>query len=221
MKNYANLPLPEPGELTQVASGIFWLRMPLPFDLDHINLYLIEDSDGWFVIDTGLGTDTTRGHWETIFSRLDKPVKGVIVTHMHPEHIGLAGWITEKFKVPFYMTRTEYFASRALFSGSNGADNWTDRAYFTAMGMPQEHVERAVSGYKGLSSVISPIPLSYKRLYNGLVLPINGEHWEVMIGSGHSPEHACLYCQERQILIAGDQVLPTISPNIGCLLYPP
>ena len=215
MKNYADLPLPEAGSLTKVADGIFWLRMTLPFDLDHINLYLIEDTDGIYVIDTGLGTDTTRTHWEAIFSQLDKPVKAVIVTHMHPDHIGLAGWITEKFRVPFYMTRTEYFASRALFGGANGADNWTDRAYFTAMGMAKEQVERAVSGNKGLSAVVSPIPLSYRRLSHGLVLPINGEHWEVLIGSGHSPEHACLYCQERQILIAGDQVLPAISPNIG------
>lgn len=215
MQHYLDLSLPEPGKLTQVAKGIYWLRMPLPFELDHINLYLIEDKLGWYVIDTGLGTDKTRELWNQIFKQLDKPIIGVIVTHMHPDHIGLAGWITEKFRVPLYMSRTEYYASRALFGGANGADNWTDRAYFTATGMPQDHVERAVSGSKGFSSVVSPIPLSFKRLSDSMVLSINDEHWEVMIGSGHSPEHACLYCQERHILIAGDQVLPSISPNIG------
>lgn len=215
MPQFADFALPEAGSWTPIAEGVYWLRMPLPFDLDHINLYLLEDVDGWFVVDTGLGTETTKKHWTALFEKLDKPVKGVIVTHMHPDHIGNAGWITEQFQVPLWMTQAEYYTGRALLSVRSDASRWSDEAFFKAAGLNEDDIHNAVYGNKGFASVISPIPLAYNRLQQGTILEINGNRWEVMIGRGHSPEHACLYCQERHLLLSGDHVLPAISPNIG------
>lgn len=215
LMDYPDFALPQDGCTTEIMPGVLWVRMTLPFDLDHINLYLLEDSDGWFVVDTGLGTDATKTAWEKIFSTLNKPVKGVIVTHMHPDHIGLAGWITETFRVPLYMTNGEYFTSRALLNGSHDGSRWNDHQYFTRAGLDEQTVERILSSSKGFASVVSPIPLAYRRLRDGDVLTINGNRWEVMVGSGHSPEHACLFCHELHILLSGDHILPKISPNIG------
>ncbi|WP_218312673.1 MBL fold metallo-hydrolase [Alteromonas antoniana] len=213
--DYPDFPLPQNGCTTEIMPGVLWLRMGLPFDLDHINLYLLEDTDGWFVVDTGLGTDTTKSAWDQIFANLDKPVKGVIVTHMHPDHIGLAGWITEKFRVPLYMTNSEYYTARALLNVPQGGSRWNDREYFTRAGLDNETVEKIVSSSKGFASVVSAIPLAYQRLRDGDVLTINGKRWEIMIGRGHSPEHACLFCHEQHVLLSGDHILPKISPNIG------
>ncbi|MBT7451482.1 MAG: MBL fold metallo-hydrolase, partial [Rhodospirillaceae bacterium] len=93
--------LPEPGGLVRVAPGVFWLRMPLPIALNHINLWLLEDDDGWTIVDTGIGTDETKELWEQLFEKHlnNKPVKRLIVTHMHPDHIGLAGWLVDKWDV--------------------------------------------------------------------------------------------------------------------------
>lgn len=212
---YPDFPLPQDGSTTEIMPGVLWLRMALPFDLDHINLYLLEDNDGWFVVDTGLGTDSTKVAWEAIFTGLDKPLKGVIVTHMHPDHIGLAGWITEKFQVPLYMTNSEYYTSRALLNTPQESSRWNDREYFTQAGLDKDTVEKIVSSSKGFASVVSPIPLAYQRLRDGDVFAINGKRWEIMVGRGHSPEHACLFCHELHVLLSGDHILPKISPNIG------
>lgn len=213
--NYAQLSVPEPGSWTRVAEGILWVRMALPFALDHINLYLLEDNDGWFILDCGLSTQSTRDNWQQILAQLSKPVTGVIATHMHPDHIGLAGWLTERYQIPLYMTQTEYFAARALLGGRAGASPWRDRQYFARCGMDDAAVDKAVGNGDGFAKIVSPMPLAYERLEHGQVLKINGCRWEVMIGRGHSPEHACLYCQERHVLLAGDHVLPSITPNIG------
>ena len=213
--NYAKLSVPETGSWTQVAEGILWVRMSLPFALDHINLYLLEDKDGWFIVDCGLSTQLTRENWQRILSQLGKPVTGVIATHMHPDHIGLAGWLTEQHHAPLYMTQTEYFAARALLGGRNGASQWRDKQYFARCGMDSAAVDKAVGRGGGFGEVVSPMPLAFERLEHGQILTINECRWEVMIGRGHSPEHACLYCQERHVLLAGDHILPAITPNIG------
>ncbi|WP_189407887.1 MBL fold metallo-hydrolase [Alteromonas halophila] len=212
---FESFTVPQPGCVTQVAEGIFWLRMPLPFALDHINLYLLEDEQGWYIVDCGLATSETRQHWQSVLSTLDKPVLGVIATHMHPDHIGLAGWLTEQHQVPLYMSQTEYFAARALFAGRAGASAWRDEQYFVRCGLATDAVTKAVGDGKGFSRIVSPLPVAYERLTEGQVLTINNNRWTVMIGRGHSPEHVCLYCQERHILVAGDHILPSITPNIG------
>ncbi|MEW9797034.1 MBL fold metallo-hydrolase [Alteromonas sp. CYL-A6] len=213
--HYPDFSVPEGGQVTQVAEGVLWLRMPLPFDLNHINLYLLEDRHGWWIVDCGLGTDTARAHWEAITASLNKPIVGVIVTHMHPDHIGLAGWLCDEHRVPLYMSQTEYFAARALLNGAAGASRWQDELHFVRAGMNEDECRSLMGSGKGFGHVVSPVPVSYRRLKEGQTLTINQQQWQVMIGRGHSPEHVCLYCQERHILIAGDHILPEISPNIG------
>jgi glyoxylase-like metal-dependent hydrolase (beta-lactamase superfamily II) len=217
---FIDVPLPKDGEWQQVAPGILWLRMPLPFALDHINLYLIEDaaSGGYALIDTGIGTNKTKVLWESLLDNLDKPLTKVIVTHMHPDHIGMAGYLVEKFRVPLYMSHSEYFVARSLLAGARGASDWQDDEYLVRCGMPADYVANAKKNRKvskGLSEVIHPIPVQFERLQEGDSLAIGEYKWQVIIGRGHSPEHVCLYNETLNILISGDHVLPKISPNIG------
>ncbi|QGX63026.1 MBL fold metallo-hydrolase [Alteromonas mediterranea] len=206
----------EPGKLIEIAEGVLWLTMPLPFELDHINLYLIRGDGGWVVVDTGIGTTTTKSLWQRIFAQLDGPIVGVIVTHLHPDHVGLAGWIADTFKVPFYMTQTEYFTARAFAAGRNGATNERDVLYYQRAGLDEAMIEKLTTTEgNGYSSVVSPLPISYTRLKDQMELALGDNHWKVMIGRGHSPEHACLYSEQKNILISGDHILPIITPNIG------
>lgn len=206
----------EPGKLIEIAEGVLWLTMPLPFELDHINLYLIRGDGGWVVVDTGIGTATTKSLWQRIFAQLDGPIVGVIVTHLHPDHVGLAGWIADTYKVPFCMTQTEYFTARAFAAGRNGATNERDVLYYQRAGLDEVMIEKltATEG-NGYSSVVSPLPISYTRLKDQMELALGDNQWKVMIGRGHSPEHACLYSEQKNILISGDHILPIITPNIG------
>ncbi len=210
--------MPDLGTFTPIASGIFWLRMPLPFDLNHINLYLVEDGEGYALIDTGIGTKETESLWNMIFESLGKPITKVIVTHMHPDHIGMAGHIVDKFKAPLYMSRAEYFTARALRAGAQGASDWQDDEYLLHCGMSEEYRQisqaKRAEG-KGIGQVIKPIPLHYIRLKDADEILIGQHHWRIIVGEGHSPEHLCLHCEEINVLISGDHILPKISPNIG------
>lgn len=206
---------PAPGELQLIAEDLYWLRMPLPFALDHINLYLIRDTGGWAIVDTGICSRTTKALWSQIQEQLDGPITRIVVTHMHPDHVGCAGFLTESLRVPMYMSQTEYFASRALFAGAQGAGNWQDVQYYQRAGLDADTVTKLTSGDGGFKQIVSPLPLSFQRLRAGQVLHINGASWECILGEGHSPEHISLYCDERRVLIAGDQILPEITPNIG------
>ncbi|MBF7072556.1 MBL fold metallo-hydrolase [Glaciecola sp. MH2013] len=210
--------IPKEGELVEVATGIFWLRMPLPFDLDHINLYLVDDGDGYALIDTGIGTKRVEELWELILAKLDKGISKVIVTHMHPDHIGMAGFLVDKFKVALYMSHSEYFVARAISAGSRGASDWQDDNYLVRCGMGSKYIADAQKNRresKGVGQVIRPIPVAFERLQAGASINLGGELWRVIIGRGHSPEHVCLFNDERKILLSGDHVLPIISPNIG------
>ena len=208
---------PPSGIAAVVAPGIHWLRMPLPFKLDHINLWLLEDDDGWTVVDTGISRDTVKQAWEEVFSgTLDgKPVKRVIVTHYHPDHMGLAGWLTRRFGVALSMTSSEWaFAHLACL---NSSESFLDaaREFYRSAGFDDallQAVERSRGTYP---SSVSPLPVAYRRLGNGDRLHIGGHEWRVIVGHGHSPEHACLFCEALEVLIAGDQILPRITPNIG------
>jgi glyoxylase-like metal-dependent hydrolase (beta-lactamase superfamily II) len=219
---YIDVDVPQAGKLQQVSPGIFWLRMPLPFDLDHINLYLLEDNqngqEGYALIDTGIGTQKTEELWDSILETLGKPITKVIVTHMHPDHIGMAGYLVEKFRVPLYMSHSEYFVGRALSAGARGASDWQDDEYLVRCGLSKEYVEQASKNRKnnkGVGQVIRPIPLQFTRLQAGDTLSIGEDTWHVYIGRGHSPEHVCLFNPKTKTLISGDHVLPGISPNIG------
>ncbi|MEZ5559813.1 MAG: MBL fold metallo-hydrolase [Pseudomonadales bacterium] len=212
---------PEPGTTIEVAPGVRWLTMPMGGSLSHINLYLLEDRDGWWVVDTGLGLPETARLWREVFETElgGRPVLGVICTHMHPDHVGQAKMITDEFQCPLYMTRAEYYQARA-FSGGGPSyqSSWIGRDFYVRAGMPADYLEQLRKQWEHRSSEgmsMPEMPAGYRRLQHGDVLTIGGQDWQVVVGSGHSPEHACLFSPARKILLSGDQILPVITSNVS------
>lgn len=221
LKSKLDFPFPDTpgeGELRRVADGIFWLRMKLPFALNHVNLWLLENDTGWTLIDTGFGNEDTKAVWQRLLhdGLMGRDITQLVATHFHPDHIGLAGWLNEQIPgLGLITTRTEWLQARMLGTDST--------AYFV-----QEHVDfyhRAGADDAFLDAIrkrgniyaqrVTPIPASFTRISHGDTLDIGGREWQVITGGGHSPEHACLYCAADNIFIAGDQVLPEISPNVS------
>jgi glyoxylase-like metal-dependent hydrolase (beta-lactamase superfamily II) len=208
---------PEPGTKLEVAPGVWWVRMPLPFSLKWINLWLIEDGEGWTLVDTGIQTSETKTHWRTIFAEHlgGKPITRVIVTHMHPDHVGLAGWITRKFQCELWMSRLEYLTCRVLVADTGREAPEAGVTFFRAAGWEQEDLDRYVDRFGGFGKAVSQLPDAYRRLSDNQEISIGGRTWRIVTGCGHSPEHACLYCPELNVLISGDQILPRISSNVS------
>lgn len=208
---------PATGEFVDILPGLKWVRLPLPFMLSHINTWLLDDGDGRAMVDTGLGTATTREVWDNIFSSepgLDN-ISRVLVTHLHPDHVGCAGWLCERFDVDLYMPRDEYLLCRILVADTGLPAPEEGRQFYRAAGFTEAQMERYVTMFGSFGRVVSQLPQSYHRLHEDRNLHIGDHEWQVIIGRGHSPEHACLYCAELNVLIAGDQILPTISPNVS------
>ncbi len=208
---------PEPGETRTIAPGVKWVRMPLPFALKWINLWLIEDDDGWTIVDTGVGTDEARQHWRRIFeNELEgKPVTRVIVTHMHPDHIGLSGWITRKFDCRLWISRLEYVSCRMLIADTGVEAPKDGVAFFRAAGWDEAALDSYRVRFGGFGRAVLRLPDSFHRLSDGDVIRIGGRDWRVITGSGHSPEHVCLWQPDLKLFISGDQVLPRISSNVS------
>jgi len=206
---------PSRGELMDIAPDIKWLRMPLPYALDHINLYLVRDGHGWLIIDSGFDNDVTREVWRQIFDRLpaDEPITGVLCTHSHGDHAGAAGWLTHTLRVPLHMSMGEYFWLRGLAS-ANGMNSWEFDRFYQQLGFSKPQRETMLTALGKMRLTDSP-PQSYRRLQEQTQLTLAGDPWRVITGSGHSPEHVSLFCEPRKILICGDQLLPSISANVS------
>jgi len=215
--------VPPPGGVIAIQPGVLWLRMALPMTLDHINLYLIEDDAGWWIVDTGLRGDRTRECWERVFAAElgGKPVTGLICTHCHPDHIGQAGWLSERWRAPLWMTRGEYYTGR-VFSGSLGEGPlWEGVDFYRRAGAADDFLRNFRQRTSGFAGLVEPLPRSYHRLRHGDALTIGGSRWEAVIGHGHSPEHLCLLNRERKLLLSGDQVIPIITPNVSVMAIEP
>lgn len=208
---------PEIGEAIEVLPGLKWLRLPLPFLLGHINVWLLQDGEAWAIADTGIFTSTTRDVWDNIFSNCldDVPISKVLVTHLHPDHVGCAGWLCERFEVELHMSRDEYLLCRILVSDTGLIAPEEGRRFYRAAGFSEQHMHRYIEMFGNFGKVVAPLPQSYHRLHEGRDVTIGQHQWQVIIGRGHSPEHACLYCPEQNVLISGDQILPTISSNVS------
>jgi glyoxylase-like metal-dependent hydrolase (beta-lactamase superfamily II) len=208
---------PSDGETMMVADGVTWLRMPLPFSLNHINLWLLRDDGGWVIVDTGLYTSTTREIWQKVFANgmRNDPATHIVVTHLHPDHAGCANWLVEQFGVDLWMTLEEYLLCRVLIADTGREAPPNGVWFYRAAGFDDEQIALYRDNFGMFGKVVPAMPQSLRRLRDGEALEFGGHTWEVIVGRGHSPAHACLYDRGRNILISGDQILPTISPNIS------
>lgn len=216
--------IPAPGTVQEIAPGLFWLRMGLPFALDHINLWLIRDEDGWTVVDCGIATDATRTSWETIFSTVldGLPIVRVIATHCHPDHVGLSDWLCSRWNAPLWMTTGEYGFARMMSASLPGVDGTAMLPHFQRHGLVDEAMQEQLKGRKSYYPTLVPaVPASYHRLQDRQVFRIGAHEWRVITGFGHSPEHASLYCADLNVLISGDMVLPRISTNVSVFAVEP
>jgi glyoxylase-like metal-dependent hydrolase (beta-lactamase superfamily II) len=211
---------PEHGEIHGIGDGLRWLRMPLPMVLEHINLWLLEDDDGCAVVDTGVFVDSNREVWEGIFGGEfpGPPLSRVIVTHLHPDHAGCAGWLAKEHDVELWMTREEYLLCRVLIGDTGRAAPEAGVSFYRAAGFSAEALQRYRDLFGMFGKYVAPLPESYHRLVDGEHLVVGGSAWEIIVGRGHSPEHACLFDAQRNVVISGDQILPTISSNVS--VYP-
>jgi glyoxylase-like metal-dependent hydrolase (beta-lactamase superfamily II) len=223
---FPHLEAPAAGTSLEMVPGLRWLRMPLPFALNHINLWLIEDGPGWTIVDCGIGTDHTRGLWEQIFAA---PQNGaapeargrafqasrVLVTHYHPDHAGLAHWLCQRFGANLWMSQAEYLTAHAIRENVAGYTPDNLLAMYRRNGLPEEDLKNMSVRGNRYRLAVPEFPQSYRRIMDGDEIRIGSQDWRVIMGYGHAPEHAALYCSALGVLISGDMVLPKISTNIS------
>ncbi|MFC1664346.1 MBL fold metallo-hydrolase [Pseudomonadota bacterium] len=214
---------PQAAEVIEVADGLFWLRMPLPFALDHINLWVLADGEGWTLLDCGICSDESKSLWETLTLELigKRPVKRVIATHFHPDHLGLAGWLCDRSQAPLWMTRNEWFTGSLLYWDEKDRIPEQQVEFFKRHGLSIEWLDALKHNRLNYRHRLSAPPGSFHPIREGDVLTIGKYRWRVIVGLGHAPEHACLYSDELKVLIAGDQILPKITPNVAQNVYEP
>ena len=211
---------PPPGEAIKVAEGVYWIRMPLPFALDHINLWLLEDGDEWTLVDTGYGVNATHALWQRHFAETmaGRKVKQIVVTHFHPDHVGCAAWLHETTGAPLYMTTGEYLSAHAAAHDFAGFDRANSEALFRANGLARarpDFAEAQAARSESFKRGVPTVPTRYRRLMEHDTLKIGKREWRIITAFGHAPEHACLFTADDNILISGDQVLPRITTNVG------
>lgn len=214
---YPYVSLPESGGSVEVAPGVLWLRLSMPLALDHINVYAVADADGWAVVDTGLNLPASRRTWESL---LAGPLRGrrvtrVICTHLHPDHIGLAGWLCERFDAPLVMTRLEYVMARMLLADTGQPAPEAGALFYRAAGWDEDQIDAWRREFGQFGRAVAPMPAGFTRMREGDRLSIGAHDWRVVVGEGHSPEHACLWREADGVVLGGDQILPRISSNVS------
>lgn len=214
--------LPDSGGTLEVAPGVKWVRMTLPFALDHINLWLLRDEldgvPGWSIVDCCISKDEAKDQWEQIFATQLKglPVLRVIVTHMHPDHVGLAYWLCQRWNCRLWMSATDYNMARLGTEGPTAFGGEAAARFFAAHGLTDpESVEKIKGRTRYYPTLVPDIPRQFRRMMDGDVLHIGGRDWRCIAGYGHAPEHIALYCDELHVLIGGDMMLPRISTNVS------
>lgn len=215
---------PAEGELIEVAKGILWMRLPLPMALDHVNVYALDDGDGWLIVDTGYHSKRGVKLWKSLLQGPlgGKPVKKVLMTHHHPDHIGNVGWFQAEHKVELISTRTAWLYSRMMVLDVQ--DVWPPElaAFYKSTGMDNSLYEERLNNKPfNYADIVHHMPLGFTRIRQDDVLTIGDCTWTVHIGNGHAPAHATLWCNEEPLVIAGDQILPGISSNVGAYATEP
>jgi glyoxylase-like metal-dependent hydrolase (beta-lactamase superfamily II) len=212
---------PAAGEAREIAPGVLWLRLPLPMKLDHVNVYALDEGDGWSVVDTGFNTSRSRDIWAAILSGplAGRPVRNIIGTHHHPDHIGLAGWFQSVHGAEFWTTRTAWLFARMLVLDVQDRPAPESLLFWRRAGMDAALIaQREGERPFNFADVVAPMPLGYRRLREGQEVAFGGRRWQVRMGNGHAPEHATFWSLDDDLVLGGDQLLPGISPNLG--VYP-
>ena len=205
--------VPPPGATLEVAPGIQWLSMPLPFKLDHINLWLLQEDAGWTIVDTGIGNAETRALWGKLLS--GRNIRRVIVTHYHPDHAGNAAWLCERFGVELWMTQGEYLTAHAVRGASAGYTSEAVLKVFRSNGLDDQRYAGMQGRSNRYAELVPEFPLSYRRIIEGDQVRIGSSSWQAFVGHGHAPEHLSLFSKEMNTVIAGDMLLSTISTNVS------
>ena len=210
---------PVAGEPFEVADGVFWLHVPMPIALDHINLWLLRDGDGWVIVDSGLDSPVCMEVWDKVFDTFLTPasVNRILVTHFHPDHIGLASWLAHRCDCKIWISEGEFNHYDTIINRDQKSHAIEAKNFVTEIGFPPQFAET----YMHFFSIEKKDPLKRVQremcefITGGDELQIGDYSWRVVLGNGHSPEHSCFYCEELATMISGDQALPRISSNIS------
>lgn len=204
------------GVATQIAEGILWLRMPMEGPIEAINVWALADGDGWTIVDTGMRSAETAAAWRCAFAHTleGRPVRRIIATHCHPDHSGMVGWLVQEQPAHLWMTRLEYLTLRMITANIGHQLPDEDIPFYVSAGWERKDIDQYRAHFDDLSQIYHSPPVSFNALKHGDQLAIGGRQWRIVVGTGHSPEHAMLHCAEASLLISGDQVLPTISSNV-------
>lgn len=208
---------PDTGSAITVAEGILWLRLPLPMTLDHVNIYALDEGDHWTLVDCGIQSRKTMAIWDSLLAGplRGKPVGRVLLTHHHPDHVGAAGWFMAQ-GAELWASRTAWTLARMLILDVETEPSPAALAYWRAAGMdPAIYARRLTERPFNFADMAHPLPVGYRRLQQGDVIRAAGRTWDVHVGHGHAPEHLVFFSRDDALVLAGDQILPSISPNIG------
>ncbi len=209
--------IPDPDAPIEIAPGILWIRLPMPLALDHVNLYLLEDGDGWMLVDCGLADPVSKAVWERLLAgpAAGRPIRRIVGTHFHPDHIGLAGWLLDRAEAEFWMSRIEWLSARSAYLDTEDGASERMQDFYRRAGLG----EADIAAYREIGNdyrrLVTPVPSVYSRIAPETRFAIGGRTWRPVFGSGHSPDHVALYSEEDGVLLGGDMLLPRITPIIA------